>query len=403
MSAENPHLTIDSQDDRYSRLRLISWWDQELLRSAKIMVVGVGALGNEIIKNLALLGVGTVILVDSDYIELSNLSRSPLFRKEDVGKPKVEAAALAGNALNPDCLFVPLLADVTQEVGAGLFRRVDIVIAGLDNREARLAVNRACWRVKTPWVDGAIDDIRGVVRSFVPGDGPCYECTLGEQDNKLIAVRESCGFLANQAYRRDRTPTTPTMASIIAGIQVQEALKILHTLRARRDQVGTPTPALIGKGFFFDSSSYDCFTIEYVRRIDCVSHESYDNLVETELNRESSTPEDVFRMAAKYVGTNAKIPLPCELVKSVNCNACGYSGQVYRLVRSVSVEEVMCPRCDKQCVPEVDVECVTEAPYTKRTLKELGFAALEIVPVISERGNVQIEISGDAKEIFQDV
>ena len=80
-------------DDRYSRLRLIAWWDQERLARAKILVVGAGALGNEVLKNLALLGIGTTYVVDFDTIEPSNLARSVLFRVADRGRSKAEVAA----------------------------------------------------------------------------------------------------------------------------------------------------------------------------------------------------------------------------------------------------------------------------------------------------------------------
>ena len=91
-SPDHAPFRIDD-DDRYSRLRLISWWRQERLATAKVLVVGAGALGNEVIKNLALLGVGTTYLIDLDAIEASNLSRSVLFRAEDAGRPKAEVAA----------------------------------------------------------------------------------------------------------------------------------------------------------------------------------------------------------------------------------------------------------------------------------------------------------------------
>ena len=79
--------------DRYSRLRLISWWRQDLLAAARVLVVGAGALGNEAIKNLALLGVGTVYVIDLDTVEPSNLARSVLFRAEDGGQAKAVVAA----------------------------------------------------------------------------------------------------------------------------------------------------------------------------------------------------------------------------------------------------------------------------------------------------------------------
>lgn len=83
----------DFEEDRYSRLRLIPWWDQEKIQNAKIMVVGAGALGNELVKNLTLLGIGNILILDMDSIENSNLTRSVLFRRNDVGRYKAEVAA----------------------------------------------------------------------------------------------------------------------------------------------------------------------------------------------------------------------------------------------------------------------------------------------------------------------
>ena len=78
------HIDLD-QEHHYSRLKLIKWWDQDKLAQVKVMVVGCGALGNEVLKNLALLGVGHILLVDFDKIEISNLSRSILFQASDQG------------------------------------------------------------------------------------------------------------------------------------------------------------------------------------------------------------------------------------------------------------------------------------------------------------------------------
>src|SRR5579885_420265 len=83
----------EANDDRFHRFRLISWWDQQKLRDAKVLVVGAGALGNEIVKNLALLGIGNILIADLDRVENSNLSRSVLFREADNGRPKAEVAA----------------------------------------------------------------------------------------------------------------------------------------------------------------------------------------------------------------------------------------------------------------------------------------------------------------------
>src|SRR5437867_9000290 len=120
-------LFIDDAD-RYSRLRLIRWWDQDKLRAAKVLVVGAGAIGNEVLKNLALLGIGHVWVIDLDEIEDSNLARSILFRHADCGRSKAIAAAEAVRNINPDVQVTPIHANVITDVGLGLFREADVVI-----------------------------------------------------------------------------------------------------------------------------------------------------------------------------------------------------------------------------------------------------------------------------------
>src|SRR5262245_54229459 len=96
-----PDTTIKTQEGRFARLEAIEWWDQELLARSHVLVIGAGALGNEVVKNLALLGVGHVVVVDMDSVETSNLSRSVLFREGDEGKAKATCAALAARGIYP--------------------------------------------------------------------------------------------------------------------------------------------------------------------------------------------------------------------------------------------------------------------------------------------------------------
>jgi molybdopterin/thiamine biosynthesis adenylyltransferase len=143
--------------ERFSRLRLIPWWDQEKIARCRLLVIGAGALGNEILKNAALLGFAQVIVVDMDRVEESNLSRSVLFRSEDIGGSKAEVAANAYRSLAPDACILPVTGNVLEACGLGLFEWSDVIVAGLDNREARLFINRSAWKVNRPWIDGAIE------------------------------------------------------------------------------------------------------------------------------------------------------------------------------------------------------------------------------------------------------
>src|SRR3954447_2104908 len=116
------------RDDRFHRFKLIGWWDQEKLARAKAVVIGAGALGNEIIKNLALLGIGNLFIADKDRIEHSNLSRSVLYRAADTGQPKAQVAARAAKEIYPDVNVGWFDGDVVHDLGLGVFRWADVVI-----------------------------------------------------------------------------------------------------------------------------------------------------------------------------------------------------------------------------------------------------------------------------------
>jgi molybdopterin/thiamine biosynthesis adenylyltransferase len=258
----------DVREDRFSRLRLISWWDQEKIARCRLLVIGAGALGNEILKNAALLGFTQVVVVDMDRIEESNLSRAVLYRSEDVGRFKAEAAANAYQSLAPGSTVHPVIANVVHGCGLGLFEWCDVIVAGLDNREARLWINRSAWKMNRPWIDGAIEGINGVVRVFLPGVPPCYECTLGEVDWTLLQKRMSCNLLVLEPTVEGKVPTTPTISSIIAGVQVQEAVKLIHEL-----------PTLAGKGYVFEGMNHSSYVVDYTENVDCMSHYTLPQIV----------------------------------------------------------------------------------------------------------------------------
>lgn len=277
-------------ENRYSRFKLISWWEQSILKNSKILVIGCGALGNEIVKNLAMLGVGNIFVVDMDKVEKSNLTRSVLFRKEDEEKSKAETICKRAKEIN-DEINIKYFNGNVFELGLGVFKKMDIVICGLDNREARLFVNQSCWKVNRPWIDGAIETLNGVARMFVPPDGVCYECTMNEVDYKLLNKRKSCLLLGFDDIQQGKIPTTPTISSIIAGVQVQEAVKYLH----KKD-----FELLNGKGFVFNGLTNESYIVEYRKNESCPSHYTFNNYIKLEKKFSDVTLKNVLHFGKEY-------------------------------------------------------------------------------------------------------
>jgi molybdopterin/thiamine biosynthesis adenylyltransferase len=369
----NGRVVVDDADehDRYHRQSLIGWWDQEKLRDATILVVGAGALGNELVKNLALVGVGRIIVVDFDHVENSNLARCVFFRAEDEGRPKAEALCERAGELNPEIELIPLFGDVRLTVGLCVFAEVDVVLGGLDSREARLFVNEACWKTSTPWIDGAIEGLMGVVRVFVPPAGACYECTLSEHDHELIAARRTCAMLTREEMLGGRTPTTATSSSVIAGMQAQEAVKLLHA-----DRLGPPT--LAGAGFQFVGLTHDSYVVRYGRRDECLSHDTYD-LESAEVVDHDVRFGEILTRATRRLGADALLELEHEIALAGSCTQCGHHEEIRRPVEELSSGAGLCPRCGNHWRLEFAHSIDADSPLLASSSAELGLPAGDIV------------------------
>jgi molybdopterin/thiamine biosynthesis adenylyltransferase len=373
VSAADP-LIIDDLD-RYGRLRLISWWRQERLQAARVLVVGAGALGNEVLKNLALVGLGTIHVIDLDVVEPSNLSRSVLFRAEDGGRPKAEVAAIRAGELNPEIQVIPLHGDVITDVGLGAFAEVDLVIGCLDNREARLWVNRQCWKVNTPWIDAGIQEIQGVVKVFVPPDSACYECAMTERDYQLLNLRYSCPLLRREDIAAGKVPTAPTIASMMAALQVQEALKLLHEL-----------PVAAGSALVYNGVGNQFYSTRLPRREDCLSHETYPEPVELALSNRATVGE-LLEAARRDVDGPLELALDRELVVALECPRCGRRDAVMRPRIKVRADEGVCSTCGGPARPEFASAVEESSPMVDQPLCRVGIPPYDIVRVDGPAGS----------------
>jgi molybdopterin/thiamine biosynthesis adenylyltransferase/DNA-binding transcriptional regulator YhcF (GntR family) len=384
---EKPLHIPNLQTDRLGTFEFISWWEREKVQKAKVLVVGAGALGNEVIKNLSLMGVGNLFVIDFDTVEAANLSRSVLFRDGDSKRSKAEVVAARAKSLNPQLHVQYLHGNVTTQLGLGIIRRMDAVIGCLDNREARLALNRFCYWMNKPWIDGAIQELLGLVRVFVPGRGACFECTLTETARRDLSLRYSCPLLARQNILLGKVPTTPTIASIIGGMQAQEALKLIHDM-----------PVEAGKVVHYNGLTNEMHTSAYVAREDCESHWVYGDVAELPARAGQTTLAELLKIARQDLGGDAVIELDQELILSLTCPQCLTRQEVLRPLEEVTFEAGHCPTCGVLRETELTHEITGAEPFLHRTLGSVGIPPLHILRARNASEFRFYELTGDLPE-----
>ena len=203
--------------DRYSRqvmLQEIGYQGQLKLKQSRVCVVGVGGLGNPITTRLAAMGVGKIRIVDRDVIELSNLHRQTMFDEDDVGQVKVETAAKKLRKLNNDIIIEELPVSINDYTALDAVDGCDVVIDALDSVNARYSLNRACIEKKIPFVTGAAVGVTGQTFTIIPNESACYYCLFPALDEDSMPTCSIEGV-------------HPSILSIIGGIEVSEAVKII--------------------------------------------------------------------------------------------------------------------------------------------------------------------------------
>lgn len=389
MEEQETLVITDPDTDRYHTFGYISWWQQDVVRNATVLVAGAGALGNEVLKNLALMGIGNLLIADFDTIEDANLSRSVLFRAEDRGRRKVDAAAEGVKALNPDVGVKAWHGDINYDLGLGVYRHVDAVIGCLDNREARLSINRASWAVGRPWVDGAIQELMGIVRVFWPGRGACYECTLSDADYQAINLRYSCPLLARQNLLQGKVPTTPTSASIVAAFQTQEALKLIHGLEVEP-----------GKALLINGLTNDIYSTEYPVKDFCMSHSRLETIVELPEVHSGTTLGELLAVARERLGGEAVLEFDGEVVVAMECGACGQVEPVFQKMARLYETAATCPHCGERREMVLTHRITGDEDYLGRTLAEFDVAPLSIIRARNGQESIYLEMTGDHDTFF---
>ena len=205
---------------RYSRQELfagIGPEGQAKIRTARVVVVGCGALGSALAEMMARAGVARLTVVDRDYVEESNLQRQSLFEEADAaaGMPKAVAAEAKLRRINSDVEVRGVVADLSTENADELLKGADLVLDGTDNFEARFLVNDVCVREGIPWVYGACVGAYGLALLVRPRVSPCLRCVLEEMP--APGSGPTC----------DTAGVVAPIVHVVAGVQAGEALKVL--------------------------------------------------------------------------------------------------------------------------------------------------------------------------------
>jgi adenylyltransferase/sulfurtransferase len=240
----------DAQLLRYSRQILLPQVDvggQEQLLAARALVIGAGGLGSPAAMYLAAAGVGQLVIVDDDNVELSNLQRQLLHHDADIGRNKAASASAALHTINPDIRVTPLTARLQGEQLAAEVRQADVVLDCSDNFATRFAVNAACGSARTPLVSGAAIRLQGQVAVFDSRDhgSPCYNCLY----KPGAAEDDTCSA----------TGVLSPVVGIIGSLQALEALKLILSLGE----------TLAGRLVVFDGLTHDWRTLRLPRDPHC--------------------------------------------------------------------------------------------------------------------------------------
>jgi len=205
------------QRQRYARhlaLAEVGPEGQQRLLRARVLIVGVGALGSPVALYLAASGVGTIGLADHDHVRLSNLQRQIIHSMEGLNRSKVAGAARTVSALNPDIEVETIEETVDEHNAMELLGRYDVIVDGTDSFRARYLLSDAAYLLRKPLVHGSIFRIEGQVTVFVPGRG-CYRCLYPEPPPAgAIEESEDVGVFA-------------ALPGIIGTIQAAETIKLI--------------------------------------------------------------------------------------------------------------------------------------------------------------------------------
>ena len=388
---------VTAEDSFFDRQERIVWWDQNVLSNSKVLIAGAGALGNETLKNLALLGVRRFLICDFDEISTSNLSRTVLFSAADIGKRKAEVAARQCEKLilSSDPEVEWLDCDLSWELGLGRVAECSIVLSCLDNIEARKSLAWAARKMAVPFVDSGITQLSGHIGVYPKASESCYSCNLSTAQQNAARRRYSCDDVKRKSFAEAKVATVQISSAIISAIQCQEAVKILmgeaaeNAFRVTYDGINNTMSKF---SLLPDQSCAELFhdRVEYV---------------ESTVNVEMTLTEALEELEKQF-GNKVCIDLSGDrsFTKAVSCRKCGKRNVVNRPTYKLTEDDLVCSD-ELQCDPSGD-SLSEDTPTEKEQVSRLGGQEKDILSLslrdlgIPDHHVITIDVGGEFHSVL---
>lgn len=387
-----------------------------MIKNLKILVVGVGAGGNDLLKNLVLMGFGNITVVDFDYVEDSNLAKSTLFREEDIGKSKALVAAQRLNevALHDSPNIKGIHGNLIYEIGKGIFLDHDIVVCCVDTLKARAYINDWCVRTNTPFFEMGFAKYDVNITFFAPegkiiqqdgteieklpssdgffpkleGEFPvCLRETIPNGFGEIAEKRNHCAGLRVRDVNLRKTPTIQAAAAMAGALISTELVKYLD---------GQDT--LKNKKLFYDGINYEMFTVNYKRSPKCTIHkEERLPFIDCSIRKDDTIGNLIEYISKRHNGSDVIITIPEIFCFEGKCQCCG-KAQIFNKRKSMLFnDERWCTDCkDKypddyeirlnypfalRCTDE-EISRYSDAEILKLKLSEIGIPDNDILRVL---------------------
>jgi len=204
---------------------LIAWGSdgQNKIRNSTVLIAGAGAIGNEVAKNLAMLGIGKLLIVDRDKVEMSNVSRMIFFEPTNLGKNKAEVLAKNVHKKYPFVETAAFRGDL-ESLPLKLYLDSDVIVCGLDNVVSRIFLTQVSRKYSTPLVDGGITGLNARVHVYIPPEDPCPICMFPpNQYSHIVGLRNPC----DAPLEQEAVPSFATSISLVSSIVAQETTKLI--------------------------------------------------------------------------------------------------------------------------------------------------------------------------------